>query len=136
MGEQMKKHYWLYVLSLEERKHYVGITTKTPEKRFQEHLEGVQPAYWTIKYRPLDILDAKDLGMMKKKDAEAFENKVIRKYIKKYGDNNARGGDLRDTEDYRIIFGHIYDAERLSTLFGIIIMSLAFISLLTLYLLK
>jgi predicted GIY-YIG superfamily endonuclease len=31
------KKWWLYVLKLERGKYYVGITSKTPERRFYEH---------------------------------------------------------------------------------------------------
>lgn len=41
------KHYWLYVLKLEQQKFYVGITSRTPEIRMEQHLSGFAGAQWT-----------------------------------------------------------------------------------------
>lgn len=41
-------------------------------------------------------------------EAEALEVKVVREYIKKYGLNNVRGGDLTDPEDYIKRFGYVF----------------------------
>jgi len=99
------KHYWLYVLKLASDKYYVGITTKTPEARFKEHARGFMAAAWTRKYRPLRIHYQKDLGITEKAKAESYENKVVRRYIKKYGIDNVRGGDISITEDLVVRFG-------------------------------
>lgn len=88
------KTYWLYVLKLENNKYYVGVTSKTPEQRFKQHLTGFIGAGWTKKNKPIKIFDRKELGSMTFPEAEAYENKVVREYIKKYGINNVRGGDL------------------------------------------
>ena len=48
----------------------------------------------------IKILDSKDLGQMTLEDAEAYENKIVRKYMKEKGYNNTRGGDLTDEDDY------------------------------------
>lgn len=106
----MKKHYHLYVLKLEQDKYYVGITTKTPEIRFQEHLNGVRPAKWTMRYKPVAVIDTKDLGQMTKEEAEAYETRVVLKYMKERGVNKARGGDLTSEEDYALIAGRAFNA--------------------------
>lgn len=99
------KRYWLYVLALTSGKYYVGITTKTPERRFKEHATGFNGAAWAKKYKPLRILDRKDLGVVPKSKAEEYESRVVRQYIKKYGIENVRGGHIRVTEDLIIRYG-------------------------------
>lgn len=45
----VQKRWNLYVLRLANNKYYVGITTKTPEERMQEHLQRIMGAAWTQK---------------------------------------------------------------------------------------
>ena len=105
----MKNKNWtLYVLKLEQGKYYVGITSQTPEKRFQEHLHG-RGAYWTKKYPPVSIIDTRYLGDLSLADAEAFEDKATRRYMKQKGINNVRGGYLTTTSGYAVKFGYIFD---------------------------
>ncbi|QQS69903.1 GIY-YIG nuclease family protein [Candidatus Saccharibacteria bacterium] len=87
------KRWTLYVLLLEEGKYYVGITSQTPEKRFQEHLHA-RKSYWTEKYPPIKIIQTVDLGGLDREAALAYENRVVRKYITEKGINNVRGGDI------------------------------------------
>ncbi len=103
--ENISKAYWLYVLTLEHSKYYVGITTKTPEIRMQQHISGFGGASWTRKYKPLRMFDKKQLGYMTNAEAERYENKVVRAYIKKYGSDNVRGGDISYSEDLVKRFG-------------------------------
>lgn len=104
-------HWWLYVLKLENGKWYVGITSKSPEERFYEHLAQKRGAYWTMKHKPLSIELREDLGVVSKEHAEAYENKITRTLMKERGLNNVRGGDLRDVEPYVVRFGRVYDKE-------------------------
>ncbi len=104
----ISKDYWLYILKLEESKYYVGVTSKTPEYRFQQHKNGFAGAAWTKKYKPIKIMDTKFLGNITYEEAEKYENKVVRAYIKVHGLNSVRGGDLRDADDYIQRFGWIY----------------------------
>ncbi len=104
-------HWWLYVLRLEDGKFYVGITSKTPEIRMQEHLSGVRVAYWTAKHRPIEIIHTEDLGIIEKSKAEKRENKMVRALMKQRGLNNVRGGDLTDVDDYIKRFGYIRDKD-------------------------
>ena len=76
-------------------------------QRLQEHLHG-RKSYWTEKYPPLEVFDTKDLGITTKERAETYENKVTRKYMRKYGINNVRGGDLTAIEEYAAPFGWIF----------------------------
>lgn len=103
-----QKHWWLYVLKLENEKWYVGITTQTPEKRYEQHRKGFTAARWTRKYRPVSLADTKDLGVCDIDRAYLFEGRVTREYMEKYGDNNVRGGDLTDIEPYTRHFGRIF----------------------------
>ena len=105
------RHWWLYVLRLQDGKWYVGITAKTPETRFQEHLEGTRAAYWTARHRPLEIIYHEDLGYTTKAKAERRENKYTRALMKQRGINNVRGGDLTSTDEYIQRFGYIMDKD-------------------------
>lgn len=87
-------HWTLYILKLQDNKYYVGITTKTPQIRMQEHVNGVRVAYWTAKHKPVEIILEEDLGRVSKAHAEKYENKVTRDLMKQHGINNVRGGDL------------------------------------------
>jgi predicted GIY-YIG superfamily endonuclease len=102
------RHIWLYVLELEQQKYYIGITASTPEWRMQQHINGFAGARWTRKYEPLKIIERRDLGITTYTDAELIENKATREYIKKFGLNNVRGGDITDDNDYIKRFGWLW----------------------------
>ena len=104
----MSRHWQLYVLKLEQDKWYVGITTQPVEKRFAQHRKGFAGARWTKKYRPIRIHDIHDLGYCDTERAQKFEGKVTREYMKQYGDNNVRGGDLTDVDEYVRRFGYFF----------------------------
>ena len=97
---EIKKHWHLYILKLEQGKYYVGITTKFPEERYREHARNIRAAGWTRLHKPLRLFDKQDLGFATKEFAEKRENLITLKYMKKYGINNVRGGKYCDTEDY------------------------------------
>ena len=81
-------------------------------------------ANWTRKFPPISIYYSKDLGICHKKRAERYENRVTRKYMKRYGYNNVRGGDLSDSEDYVVRFGYIYTKKDWNTIkLGILLMA-------------
>lgn len=105
-------NWWLYILELEQGKWYVGITSKNPKVRFEEHKLGKRAAYWTIKHKPIRIESYEDLGHVSKEHAESYENKITRLLMKERGLNNVRGGDLRDTEEYIRRFKYIFIKER------------------------
>lgn len=108
----MRKYHWqLYVLKLEDGKYYVGITSKTPEERTREHLNGIRTAYWTAKHKPLKVIHTEDLGTIEQSKAEKHENRMVRALMKQRGINNVRGGDLTSTEEYIKRFGYIWDKE-------------------------
>lgn len=119
-----KKNWWLYVLKLENGKWYVGITSKTPEVRFAEHLASKSSAYWTMKHKPIEIELVEDLGIVSRQHAEKYEAKVTRNLMKERGLNNVRGGDLRDVGEYVQRFGWILDKERWDTVLYIVLLLL------------
>ncbi len=111
MDNKEHKHWWLYVLKLEQGKWYVGITSQAVESRFKQHMSGFAAANWTRKYKPTEIHDTKDLGICDIEQAQQFEGKVTREYMTRYGDNNVRGGDLTDMDDYIRRFGQFITKE-------------------------
>lgn len=118
------KYNWtLYILKLQDDKYYVGITTKTPQIRMQEHLNGVRVAYWTAKHKPIEIILEEDLGHVSKAHAEKYENKVVRDLMKQHGINKVRGGDLTSVESYVVRFGYILDKERWQTIFLVFVLT-------------
>lgn len=106
-----KRRWQLYVLRLQDGKFYVGITSKTPEIRMQEHLSGVRVAYWTAKHKPIEVIHTEDLGVIEKAKAEKRENKMVRALMKQRGLNNVRGGDLTSVDEYTRRFGYIWDKD-------------------------
>ena len=124
------KYYWtLYVLKLEQGKYYVGITSKSAQERLWEHQHKVRAAYWTMKYEPKEIILTKELGLITKEEAEKQENQAVREYLKKYGVNNVRGGDLTQTDDLVIRFGYIWDKLGWETVITIVMMMLVVVVL-------
>ena len=119
---KQKSRWQLYVLKLEQDKWYIGITSRSVEKRFREHQRGFAGANWTKKYKPLKIHDTKDLGLCDIEKAQLYEGRVTRKYMEQYGDNNVRGGDLTDIGDYVRHFGRIFTRESWGILSYIIFM--------------
>lgn len=111
MDKNLKKHYWLYVLKLEQGKYYIGVTSKSVEERFKQHKNEYFAAEWTKLYRPIAIEQSKDLGVTTYLKAEEFENKVTRKYINVHGLDNVRGGNITYRGDMVKKFGYIWRME-------------------------
>lgn len=107
MSEQTK-HFWLYVLRLEQGKYYVGITSTNPDIRFKQHLSGFLAATWVKKYKPIDIIERQKLGNITVMEAKEIENKITRDYIKRFGIANVRGGNLSYGGKYIQIFKNVY----------------------------
>lgn len=91
------RHFWLYVLQLEAGKYYVGITARSPEKRIRQH-GGRNGARWTMKYKPVAVLELHDLGRLPNFQAEAIEHQVFEDCSQRYGLRNVRGGRLVTTQ--------------------------------------
>ena len=96
-----KKHYWLYVLLLEENKYYIGITSRyEPEDRIQEHFNGFYSAQWVKKYKPKKLVEVLDAGYMTDAETDDKELKLTLEYMKKFGHQNVRGGILNYSGKY------------------------------------
>lgn len=117
-------------MELEDGKWYVGITSKTPEKRFNEHRLGVRGAYWTMRHQPIAIEKFEDLGIVSREHAEKYENKITRVLMKERGLNNVRGGDLHHDREYIIRFGCILDKEGWYTVTIVVLLMLVIVYLL------
>ena len=122
MVNKRKSRWQLYILKLEQGKWYVDITSRSVEKRFRERQRGFAGANWTKKYKPLKIYDTKDLGLCDIERAQLYEGRVTRKYMEQYGDNNVRGGDLTDMDDYVRRFVWIFTRKDWGILLYIIFM--------------
>lgn len=105
------RHYYLYVLKLEGKKFYIGVTSKQPQERFLEHKNGFYGAEWTKLYKPIAIEQTVDLGITTYSKAETYENKITHVYIRKYGLNNVRGGNITFRGDMVKRFGYIWRVE-------------------------
>jgi predicted GIY-YIG superfamily endonuclease len=130
------RNYYLYVILCEDNKHYIGVTSKTPEERFNEHLHGIRSAKWTMKYKPIKLIDSKKIGYMTYKQAEKYEDKAVRAYMRKVGLNNARGGDLTDDYEYTYLFGRIYSKDDGKIVIGLFMLIPLIIIWAVLYFLK
>jgi predicted GIY-YIG superfamily endonuclease len=88
------RHFYLYGLELEDGKYYVGVTSyKDALRRYQEHCDG-KGAKWTKLHTPVQLIEARSLGVCTHKMAIEAENLMTRDYMEKYGMYNVRGGDL------------------------------------------
>lgn len=123
----IKKHFWLYVLKLEQGKYYVGITSKSPEIRYQQHLNNFMAAQWTKRYRPIELFDTHDLGEVTLEDAQRYENKVTRLYMNQRGFNNVRGGDLSYKDNLLKRFGWYVTKDSWETVTIVIMLMLVII---------
>jgi predicted GIY-YIG superfamily endonuclease len=95
------KHFWLYILKLEEDKYYIGITSlSNPNKRIDQHRVGYFSAQWTKKYKPVKTIDIRDLGYVSLTEAKLVEDKLTMEYMKNYGLQNVRGGDYTYSGKY------------------------------------
>jgi predicted GIY-YIG superfamily endonuclease len=124
-----EKHYWLYVLKLERGRYYIGITSRSPEARYKEHASGLYGAEWTKVYKPIKIDQAIDLGITTIEKTESYENKVTREYIKAYGFNNVRGGNITYRGNYIKRFGYYYpdkNWEEIVSVVGITVLMIIF----------
>lgn len=95
--EAPQRHYWLYALLLNKNKFYIGLTTnKNPYNRINMHGHFMGAA-WTRKYKPIKILEIRDVGSMTKEEAENQENDLTLAYMNTYGIRNVRGGRMTNT---------------------------------------
>lgn len=111
-SSQPKKHYWLYVLKLNQGKYYVGTTAlKDPQKRIQQHRLGYYSAQWVKKYGYKSTFDIVDIGYLNRDEVRKRENRYTLEYMKKYGKSNVRGGDFNYSGKYYSRFGYLVPDE-------------------------
>jgi len=77
---------YIYVLKLKSNKYYVG-KTNDPKSRLDSHFNSNGSA-WTKKYQPINIHE-----LIPDRDSDD-EDKYTRKYMRKYGMDNVRGGSF------------------------------------------
>lgn len=138
VDEIKKKRYWLYVLKLVDDKYYVGITARSnPQDRIEQHISGYYGAKWTKKYKPLETLELRDLGMVTSEDAERVEKTCTLTYMDKYGYQNVRGGDLSYSGKYVLRFNRFFTEDNWQALTVVVLLMLIILYLtLDKYLLK
>lgn len=118
------KHYWLYVLRLEQGKYYVGITSKKdPQRRIMEHMNGFYTAQWVKKYKPLEAVEVLDIGNITKAEADRLELQRTLQYMKKWGYQNVRGGKLNYSGKYRKIGNRFFRDQDFALMCGVLFMS-------------
>lgn len=114
------KHFWLYVLELNEEKYYVGITSqKNPEDRINQHKNGFYSAQWVRKYGVKKVLQIHDLGWTSEEEAKQVENNMTEDLMKQFGDQNVRGGIFNYSGKYFKRFGSYYRDEDWETVAGV-----------------
>lgn len=94
------------MLKLEDDCIYVGITSRTIELRYNEHLNGFMGAKWTKLHKPISIINRVDLGLTFYEAAQIYEQKITKTYIRKYGIDKVRGGFLTYDGQYKLFFGN------------------------------
>lgn len=106
---KMKKHFWLYVLELNDGKYYVGITAqRNPEDRVNQHKNGFYSAQWVKKYGYKNTLQIHDLGRVTEEDAIKTENIMTHDLMEQYGKDNVRGGVFNYGGRYFYRFGRFH----------------------------
>ena len=50
-------HYFIYILRCADDSYYIGVTNNL-DRRFRQHLDGVDPGCYTYKRRPVEMLHA------------------------------------------------------------------------------
>lgn len=106
------KHYWLYVLELNEGKYYVGLTSQiNPQDRINQHKNGFYSAQWVKKHGYKRTLQIHDLDRITSVDAHRVEDNMTRDLMKQYGKDNVRGGVLNYSGKYYHRFGRIFRDE-------------------------
>lgn len=86
-----KTRRYIYVLKCAGGKYYVGQTNNIA-RRLREHKEG-QGSWFTIKHKPLGVIDNFCVGYLTQAQAMYYENETTLRYMEQYSVNDVRGGD-------------------------------------------
>ena len=93
-GHGRLRTFQLYALRLEGDKYYVGMTAFwDAQKRFDQHASGTG-AKWTALYRPVEIVETRQLGEVYESQAADLETEMTIEYMLEYGTDRVRGGDM------------------------------------------
>ena len=76
---------YLYVLLLEYGKYFIGRTNNSEYFRIEDHYNSKDVSLWTLKYRPLNIVEIIPIYR------DEYELDVMVEYMENYGVNNVRG---------------------------------------------
>jgi predicted GIY-YIG superfamily endonuclease len=127
----IKKHYWLYVLQLNEGKYYIGRTSRNnPQERIDEHKGGFYSAQWVKKYGFIELVEVINAGNLSIEEAEKSELELTLSYMQKYGLNNVRGGKLNYSGKYYRVFSRFFRKDEFRTLIGVSFMTAVLLALL------
>lgn len=117
------KHFWLYVLLLENNKYYIGITSKKdPNARINEHKNGFYSAQWVKKHNLVHTAEIINLGNITETEASKLELQRTLQYMERYGYQNVRGGKLNYSGRYVKIGNRYFRDEDAQVLFVIILL--------------
>src|SRR5438309_9997168 len=89
---------YIYVLFLENNKYYVGKTNNV-ERRYNEHLNGRVDdlgSEWTKLFKPIKLIHYEEINGGE--FSGYLEDIFTKKYMKKYGIDNVRGGTYVNIE--------------------------------------
>ena len=86
---------WLYVLRLENKKYYVGVTNNLG-RRLNQHANNAG-SQWTKLHKPVA------LAYLRSNVSYKDENTITRRYMKRFGPQNVRGGRWCGVHDHRTI---------------------------------
>ena len=104
-----KKHYWIYVLELNDGKYYVGVTSqRNADGRIEQHKNGFFSAQWVKKYGYKNTMQVHDLGLTTLEEAEQVEMRLTFDMMKQYGADNVRGGKANYSGKYFSRFGYLF----------------------------
>jgi excinuclease ABC C subunit domain protein len=87
---RMHLHWFLYLLELEDKHYYVGISTD-PVRRFKQHNSG-QGARFTGRFKPVKMLTYKYIGKCTQREAERYEDALSLEMIQTLGNVRVKGG--------------------------------------------
>ena len=125
------KHYWLYILKLESDTYYVGLTARVdPQTRINQHISGFYGAKWTKRYKYVDTIEIRDLGVVSQQIAEHEEKATTIEYMDKFGYQNVRGADLSYSGKYVKRFNRYFTEDNWEVLTLVVLQTLVIVYLL------
>ena len=120
-----QKHYWVYVLELNNGKYYVGMTTQRyAEGRIDQHKNGFYSAQWVKKHGYKSTMQVHDLGRTTYIEAEEVETRLTFDMMKQYGTDNVRGGIANNSGVYIPRFGRLFRDEDWKALTTVVLLML------------